>query len=71
MDADGRDDIVYLTEMGELGILYGTITAGNFAKKILDSTLGITLSNVPETVGGAVFFDGLPQIPPGELGVSE
>lgn len=25
MDADGRDDIVYLTEMGELGVLYGTV----------------------------------------------
>ncbi len=71
MDADGRDDVVYLSELGELGILYGTITAGTFGKKILDSTLGITLSNIPETVGGAVFFNGLPQIPAGELGVSQ
>lgn len=24
MDKDGHDDIIYLTESGELGILYGT-----------------------------------------------
>ncbi|MFZ2255909.1 MAG: hypothetical protein WAW59_02210 [Patescibacteria group bacterium] len=39
MDNDTRDDIVYLTESGELGILYGTETAGYFDKKILDATL--------------------------------
>jgi len=39
MDADMRDDIVYLTESGELGILYGTETMGLFSQKILDSTL--------------------------------
>ena len=26
MDAESRDDIVYLTEDGELGVLYGTDT---------------------------------------------
>lgn len=45
MDNDGRDDIVYLTESGELSILYGTDTVGYFDKKILDATLGLTLSD--------------------------
>ena len=46
MDADQRDDIVYITAGGELGILYGSSAAGTFTKKILDPTLGITLSPV-------------------------
>ena len=44
MDADGKDDIVYLTSLGELGILYGTNTVGTFAKNILDANLGLSLS---------------------------
>lgn len=63
MDADGRDDIVYLTESGELGVLYGTQTLGVFEKKILDSTLGVKLSTDPETTGGAVLFDRIPKLP--------
>ena len=51
MDADGRDDIVYLTEGGELGILYGTAVHGVFEKKILDSNLGVALSTQSESVG--------------------
>lgn len=47
MDADKKDDIVYLTEGGELGVLYGTATAGTFEKKMLDTTLGITLDAIP------------------------
>lgn len=39
MDADGKDDIVYLTTMGELGILYGTETAGEFTRNVLDNSL--------------------------------
>ncbi len=54
MDADGRDDITYITSGGELGILYGTAVAGTFDKKILDPTLGITLSPTPIMVGGAI-----------------
>jgi hypothetical protein len=50
MDADGRDDIIYITSGGELGILYGTAVVGNFTKKILDPTLGITLSPTPTTL---------------------
>jgi hypothetical protein len=51
MDADGRDDIVYITVSGELGILYGTSQAGIFTKKILDPTLGIHLSDTPIDTG--------------------
>ncbi len=61
MDADGRDDIVYITSGGELGILYGTINPGSFIKKILDPTLGIVLSTMPIVVGGAIKSDQTPQ----------
>lgn len=55
MDADGKDDLVYLTSGGELGILYGTETPGKFLQKILDSTLGITLNpNEIDIHGGAL-----------------
>ena len=47
MDTDSRDDIVYITASGELGILYGTDQTARFVKKILDPTLGITLSDAP------------------------
>ncbi len=57
MDADSHDDIVYITAGGELGILYGTQSAGVFIKKILDPTLGITLSPTPILVGGAIKSD--------------
>jgi len=50
MDADGYDDIIYISASGELGILYGTATAGSFSKKILDPTLGITLSSTSTSV---------------------
>jgi hypothetical protein len=45
MNADKKDDIVYLTEDGELGILYWTITHGIFEKSILDTTLWVYLSS--------------------------
>jgi ABC-type uncharacterized transport system permease subunit len=44
MDSDGRDDIVTLTEDGELSIFYGTASRGIFTKNLLDANLGITLS---------------------------
>lgn len=61
MDADMLDDIVYITAGGELGILYGTATPGNFIKKILDPTLGISLSEDPITTGGAIRADNTPR----------
>ena len=54
MDADLRDDIVYLSASGELGVLYGTAVPGTFTKKVLDSALGITLSPTPIITGGAI-----------------
>lgn len=70
MDNDFRDDIIYLTESWELGILYGTATWGTFTKNILESTLGITLSSLPESAGWALKFDGLVQIPADQFWVS-
>lgn len=54
MDADDRDDIVYLTSGGQLGILYGTEKSGTFEQKILDDTLGITLRDDTDNHGGAI-----------------
>ncbi|MBC7503535.1 VCBS repeat-containing protein [Candidatus Gracilibacteria bacterium] len=62
MDSDGRDDITYITSGGELGILYGTMTPGTFIKKILDPTLGISLSTTPILIGGAIKSDQTPVI---------
>lgn len=64
MDTDGHDDIVYITAGGELGILYGTSTPGNFVQKILDSTLGITLSGKPTSIGGAIRTSSTPLVVP-------
>lgn len=54
MDTDGKEDLVYLTSGGQLGILYGTEKAGTFEQKILDETLGITLKQTSDTHGGAL-----------------
>lgn len=54
MDTDGRDDIVYLTSGGQLGILYGRETSGEFDQNILDETLGITLRDTTDNHGGAI-----------------
>lgn len=62
MDADTRDDIVYITAGGELGVLYGTPIRGTFVKKILDPTLGISLSTTPITTGGAIRANSTPTI---------
>ncbi len=59
MDADTRDDIVYLTAGGELGILYGTLKAGEFIEKILDSSLAIELWSDAIIAGGAITGTGI------------
>lgn len=51
MDTDGRDDIVYLSEDGELAILYGTASSGVFTKNILDNSLGVEIDPTPTSVG--------------------
>ncbi len=70
MDNDGKDDVVVLTEWWELSILYGTSQIGTFHKVQLESTLWITLSNIWESHGWAIKFDGLPQIPSDKFGVT-
>lgn len=60
MDADGRDDLVYLTQEGELGILYGSEN-GVFAKKILDETLGLALASETTDRGGAFYGSNVKQ----------
>lgn len=70
MDADMRDDIVYLTSAWELWVLYGWEGIGSFDKKILDSSLGVSLSSVPTRAWGAIFFAGVPQVPAWSLGVA-
>jgi len=57
MDADTRDDFIYLTEDGELGVLYGTDTVGLFTKNILDASLGVNLSPEASSIGGAIRMD--------------
>lgn len=61
MDADGRDDLVYLTTRGELGILYGTDTVGTFEKKALDDSLGVVLREESDIYGGALLNQFVPQ----------
>lgn len=62
MDNDTRDDIVYLSEWGELSILYGTTTQGYFEKKVLDATLGLTLSDTAIKTWGALYASRIPQV---------
>jgi hypothetical protein len=71
MDADTRDDIVYLSEYGELSVLYGTPTAGKYTKNILDRTLGITLDTAVHPEGGAIYYTSLPQLPAGYVSQSD
>ena len=60
MDNDRLDDIVYLTEWGELGILYGTVNPWVFNKNILDGNLGVALSEDGEKAGGAIRANVIP-----------
>ncbi|MDD2566021.1 MAG: VCBS repeat-containing protein [Candidatus Gracilibacteria bacterium] len=66
MDNDGKSDIVIVDDSGELSILYGSSDKSDkkqiFYKKILDDSLGMTLSSKDTKSGGAIFFDGIPQI---------
>jgi hypothetical protein len=70
MDRDGADDLVVLFESGELDIFYGGTRvdgSGNqviaFERKLIDASLKIQLSNEIRHDGGALYFDGLPQLP--------
>jgi hypothetical protein len=61
MDRDNLDDIVYLTEGGKLGILYGTASVWVFTESILDTNLGISLSWDPERAWWALRADSIPK----------
>lgn len=64
MDADGKTDLVVSDESGELNVLYGGTKDGEtaFTKKLLDNSLGLRISTADRSDGGAVYFDGLPQL---------
>lgn len=64
MDGDGKTDLVTTDESGELNVLYGKVLDGQtvFTKKILDSDLALRLSSADRIDGGAVHFDGIPQL---------
>ncbi|MDD2487531.1 MAG: hypothetical protein PHS92_04120 [Candidatus Gracilibacteria bacterium] len=66
MDKDSKDDIVTVDDSGEINILYGTLKNGEtvFTKKFVDNNLGVKINSDPINGGGAVYFDGLPQIKP-------
>ncbi|MFZ3232395.1 MAG: VCBS repeat-containing protein [Patescibacteria group bacterium] len=64
MDGDGKTDLVVSDESGELNVLYGKVLNGEtvFTKNILDSDLALRLSSAERSDGGAVYFDGIPQL---------
>lgn len=64
MDKDGFTDIVVTDDSGELSILYGgTDGSGTrFTKKVLATDLGLRLTTSSVIQGGAMYWDGLPQI---------
>lgn len=64
MDGDGKTDLVTTDESGELNVLYGKVLDGQtvFTKKILDSDLALRLTSADRIDGGAVTFDGIPQL---------
>lgn len=66
MDKDGFDDIVTTDDSGELCILYGGSDGSGtrFTKKVLATDLGLRLTTQSMTEGGAMYWDGLPQIKP-------
>jgi hypothetical protein len=69
MDKDGADDLVVLFENGELDIFYGGTRIDStgkkvvtFTNKLVDSSLKIHISTEKRDDGGAIYFDGLPQL---------
>lgn len=62
MDADKKDDLVYLTSGGQLGILYGTAVSKTFEIKIFDEVLGLTLNQNEDRHGGAIKNNFIEQV---------
>jgi hypothetical protein len=61
MDNDGRDDIVYLTDSWNLGIMYATESSGIFDISLLDTTLWVNLVNSDQSIWWAIFANSVPQ----------
>lgn len=66
MDHDGHSDVITVDDSGELNILYGGVRVNNevstdyiFTKKLIDSGLGLRLSNETRNDGGAFYYTGL------------
>ncbi len=70
MDSDKKDDIVYLSAGGKLAILYGTEKSGVFTEKVLDPTLGISLSTKKFTDEGALYSSSHIEQQNSKLGVN-
>jgi hypothetical protein len=57
MDADKVDDIVYATDAGNIGILYGKKQSKiDFTPVLVESGYGVTLINTASAIGGAITF---------------
>lgn len=63
MDRDGRDDVVTVDDSGELSILYGR-EDGSFEKLVVSHDFAVKLTGQVLSSGGAVYYDGLHQLPP-------
>ncbi|MDD5769409.1 MAG: hypothetical protein PHE25_00425 [Candidatus Gracilibacteria bacterium] len=63
MDLDGKNDLITTDDFGEININYGTSTNGVFTKLKVADGKGVTLNGTTMKAGGAVYFDGLYQIP--------
>lgn len=63
MDLDKKTDIVILDDMWDLSIFYGTSKEWVFTQKRVDSWLWVVLSEKPRKDLGAIYYDGLYQIP--------
>ena len=63
MDADGKSDIVFLTEAGKIAILYGSSSVGVFTEKVIEQDLHIRLDREEKKEGGVLYYEGLPQLP--------
>jgi len=63
MDADGKDDIVILSQAGELFILYATGQKENgnplFSLKVLQSNISLQMNTTSTDPDGAINYEGL------------
>ncbi len=64
MDKDGKSDLVLSDDSGELAIYYGGSDSSGtlFTKKVLASDLALNLSDKPNSEGGAIRWNGIPEL---------